>query len=229
VCYGVCMHKTYIRNLEKIEQPREKLLKYGVDKLTDAEILAIVLRTGKQGRNVVEVAKKILREFAGTQLAQASVAELMRMDGVGQVKALEVVACFELGRRLLKDKQVELVLNARQVWDKMEDVRASKKEHFVMFFMNTQNELIQRELISVGTLNASLIHPREVFEPAIRHVASHIIVAHNHPSGGLEPSSEDLVVTRRLREAGILLGIQLVDHVIVTATAHHSLKEHNEL
>lgn len=223
------MPKAKIKNLERIEQPREKLLKYGVEKLTDEELLAILLRTGLAGKNVLEVAKSVIKKFSGVRLASATVSELTKVKGVGEVKALELVACFELGCRLLKDKQVALVLSPRAVWERMEDLRTSKKEHFVVFFLDTQNQLIKREVVSIGTLNASLVHPREVFEPAIKHSVSHIIVAHNHPAGSLEPSEEDLAVTRRLRDAGLLLGIQLLDHVIVTATGFASLKEQNLL
>ncbi|MBL8031187.1 MAG: DNA repair protein RadC [Candidatus Doudnabacteria bacterium] len=223
------MPKAKIKNLERVEQPREKLLKYGPEKLTDVELLAILLRTGMEGKNVLEVARSVTKKFPGVALANATVSELTKIKGVGEVKALELVACFELGRRLLKDKQVALVLSPRAVWERMEDLRSSKKEHFVVFFLDTQNQLIKREVVSVGTLNASLIHPREVFEPAVKHVVSHIIVAHNHPAGSLEPSEEDLAVTHRLRDAGLVLGIQLLDHVIVTPTGYASLKEQNLL
>src|SRR3989338_24718 len=223
------MPKSKIKNLERIEQPREKFLKYGVGKLSNEELLAILLRTGKEGSNVVEVAKQVFRKFPGTKLANSTVAELKKIDGVGPVKALEILACFELGRRLLKDKQMDLVLSPSDVWHKMEKYRSSKKEHFVVFFLDTQNGIIKDELISIGTLNSSLTHPREIFEPAIKHSSSHIIVSHNHPSGSLEPSDEYLFVTKRLKDAGALLGIQLLDHVIVTTTSYHSLKEYNEL
>lgn len=223
------MPKSIIKNIERIEQPREKLLKYGVEKLSEEELLAMLLRTGTEGKNVILLARELLKKFPGTSLATAPVESLQKVKGVGEVKALEIVACLELGRRLLKDKQSELILSPRAVAEQMGTERISKKEHFVVFFLDTQNQIVRKELVSIGTLNASLIHPREVFEPAIKHLASHIIVAHNHPSGSLEPSSEDLAVTQRLVSAGQLLGIQLLDHVIVTATGHASLKEQNLL
>lgn len=223
------MQKSKIKNLERIEQPREKLFKYGVEKLNEVELLAILLRTGTEGKNVLLLARELLKKFPGTSLATASIENLQKVKGVGQVKALEIVACLELGRRLLKDKRSELVLSPRAVAEQMGTERISKKEHFVVFFLDTQNQIVRKELVSIGTLNASLIHPREVFEPAIKHVASHIIVAHNHPSGSLEPSNEDLAVTKRLGDAGRLLGIQLLDHVIVTASGYSSLKEQNLL
>ncbi len=223
------MPKPIIKNLDRIEQPREKLLKYGVEKLGETELLAILLRTGTEGKNVLVLARELLKKFPGTSLANASIESLRKVKGVGEVKALEIVACLELGRRLLKDKQSELVLSPRAVAEQMSTERISKKEHFVVFFLDTQNQIVRKELVSIGTLNASLIHPREVFEPAIKFLASHIIVAHNHPSGSLEPSEEDLAVTKRLGDAGKLLGIQLLDHVIVTTIGYISLKEQNLL
>lgn len=218
-----------IKDLPKADMPREKMGKYGPGRLTDAELLAMLLRTGSEGVNVLELAKKILRQFPEAKLATASVAELQGIHGLGLTKACEIAACFELGRRLLKDKKTSVILSPREVWEECRDIRASKKEHFVVFFLDTQNQVTKREIISIGTLNASLIHPREVFEPAVKHLAAHVIVAHNHPSGSLEASDEDIHVTRRLLEAGKLLGIELLDHVIVTAAAYTSFKEHNLL
>jgi len=216
-----------IKHTHKIEQPREKLEKYGPGKLSDAELFAILLRTGPKGTGVLALSNKILRQFANTRLAYASFAELRKVHGIGPAKACEVVACFELGKRLLKDKKAVLILSPREVWEELKDIRGQKKEHFAVFFLDTQNEVIKREIVSIGTLNASLIHPREVFEPAVKYLSAHIIIAHNHPSGSLEPSEEDLRVTRRLAEAGRLLGIELLDHVIVTATGYASFKEKN--
>lgn len=218
-----------IKNLHKIEMPRERLIKYGPDKLKDEELLAILLRTGPAGLGVMDLAKKILGEYKGTSLANATVKDLMAVKGLAEAKACEIVACFELGRRLLKDKQVSLLLKPKDVWDQCKDIRESKKEHFVVFYLDTQNQEIKREIISVGTLNASLIHPREVFEPAVKHLCSHIIVAHNHPSGSLEPSEEDISVTKRLGHSGKVLGIDILDHVIVTKTGYMSFKEKNLL
>jgi DNA repair protein RadC len=218
-----------IKNLHKIEQPRERLAKYGPERLEDSELLAIILRTGPKGSGVLELAKKILREFKDCKLANATVAELTKVKGLGTAKACEIVAMFELGRRLLKDKKARLILSPREVWEQLNDIRNSKKEHFVVFFLNTQNQVIEREVVSIGTLNASLIHPREVFEPAIKHLAAQIIIAHNHPSGSLEASQEDLAVTKRLVSAGRLLGIDVLDHVVVASKGYLSFKEKNLL
>jgi DNA repair protein RadC len=117
------------------------------------------------------------------------------------------------------------LLSPRDVFDGLKDIRESKKEHFVVFFLDTRNQQIKREIISIGTINASLVHPREVFEPAVKHLAVQVILAHNHPSGDLEPSEEDLDVNRRLTEAGKILGIEVLDHVIVTRTAFKSFRD----
>ena len=216
-----------IKNYHKIEQPRERLVKYGAEKLSSAELLAIILRTGPRGSNVIKVAESALLKYKGASLANAGFMDLRKIKGIGPVKAGELLACFELGRRMLKDKVTTLILSPREVWEQLKYIRESKKEHFVVFFLDTQNQEIKREVISVGTLNSSLIHPREVFEPAIKNLSSHIIIAHNHPSGSLEPSGEDIVVTKRLSDAGRLLGIEILDHVVVTAKGYGSFKEKN--
>jgi len=205
-----------MKDVPKIERPREKMEKYGPEKLKDEELLAILLRTGLKGTNVVTLSKKILRTFQEKGIGEATVAELKTIKGLGAAKACEVVACFEIGKRLLRDKKTSVILSPKDVWDRMEDIRGSKREHFVIFFLDSRSQEIRRETVSIGTLDESLVHPREVFESAIRHNASGIIVAHNHPSGDPTPSRADLAVTRRLRDAGNLLGIPLLRHVVVT-------------
>lgn len=144
---------------------------------------------------------------------------------MGSAKTCEIVACFELGRRLLQNKQSTLILGPKDVWEELKDIRDNKKEHFVIFFLDARNQEIKREVISIGSLNANLVHPREVFEPAVRHLAAQVIVAHNHPSGDPEPSEDDLEITKRLTEAGKILGIEVVDHIIITKSDFLSFKE----
>lgn len=146
---------------------------------------------------------------------------------MGPAKACEIVACFELGKRLLKSKKAGIYLKPRDVWEELKDLRDYKKEHFVIFYLDSRNQEIKREIISVGSLNANLVHPREVFEPAVRNLAAQIILAHNHPSGDPEPSEDDLEITKRLVESGKILGIEVIDHIIVTKGGFLSLKEKN--
>ena len=213
-----------LKDISKVDRPREKLEKYGPEKLTSPELLAILLRTGTKDCNVLELSKKILQKFPTEKLLNASIKELSEIHGLGKVKACEIIACLEFGRRILKGKKATLILSPKDVWENCQDIRNHKKEHFVVFFLYTRNQQIQREIISIGTLNANLVHPREVFEPAILHNAAQIIVCHNHPSGNPEPSDEDLAITRRLQEAGKILGIEVLDHVIVTKTTFLSIK-----
>lgn len=216
-----------IKDLPRVDRPREKLIKYGPEKLSNSELLAILLGTGIKGINVIELSNKILKKFTGNNLTKTDVKELKSTTGLGEAKACVIVACFELGKRLLKEKKAELILSPEDVWEQLKDIRDNKKEHFVIFYLDTRNQEICREIISIGTLNESLVHPREVFEPAIRNSAAQIIVAHNHPSGNPEPSEEDIQITMKLVEAGKLLGIELFDHIIVTKENFFSMNKEN--
>ncbi len=218
---------TKIKDLPKVDRPREKLEKYGPEHLSNSELLAILLRTGCKGVNVVELANKILKKFSGDGLSKAAIKELKDTFGLGTAKACEIIACFELGRRLLQNKQASLILSPKDVWDELKDIRDNKKEHFVIFFLDARNQEIKKEIISVGILNANLVHPREVFEPAVRNLVAQIVITHNHPSGDLEPSEDDLIITKRLIEAGKIMGIEINDHVIVTKNGFFSFKEKN--
>lgn len=205
-----------IKDIPKFDRPREKMEKYGPGKLSDAELLAILLRTGTKDLNVLKLAQKILQKFEKEKFVDVSINDLKGIHGLGTVKSCEILACFELGRRMLKDKKSSILLSPKDVWERMEDIRGSKKEHFVVFYLDSRRQEIQREIISVGTLNESLVHPREVFENAIKNNASSIIIAHNHPSGDLEPSQADVEITKKLIHAGKILDIKIIDHIIVS-------------
>jgi len=216
-----------IKDLPKVDRPREKLEKYGPEKLSNSELLAILLRTGGKGLNVVELARKILGKFSGSGLTKANFKDLKNTFGLGAAKACEIVACFELSRRLLQNKKSQIYLTPKDIWNELKDIRDNKKEHFVIFFLDARNQEIKREIISVGSLNANLVHPREVFEPAVRHLAAQVILAHNHPAGDLKPSEQDIEITKRLAKAGEILGIDIIDHIIVTKNSFFSFKEKN--
>jgi len=213
-----------LKEVPSVDRPREKLEKYGVNRLSDSELMAILIRTGIVGKNVVELSKQIVRIIKKVGLEKLEMKDLLDIKGLGKTKAGQILASIEIGRRFLKDKKATLILSPRNVWNEMADLRDNKKEYFVIFYLDTQNQLIKREIISVGTLNESLIHPREVFEPAIKCFTAQIIMAHNHPSGNLEPSSEDIAVSKRLIDAGNLLGIEVLDHIIVTKDGFKSMK-----
>ena len=216
-----------IRDLPRLERPREKLIKYGVNKLSNIELLAILLRTGRKGENVLAFANRFLHNTSLEKLSDFSFEEFRKISGIGPAKACELLACVELGRRIFEHKKIKIaqLLSPQDVFDNLKDIRLSKKEHFVVFFLDSRNQEIKREVISIGTINASLVHPREVFEPAVKYLAVQIILAHNHPSGTLEPSEDDLTVNKRLSESGKLLGIEVLDHIIVTKDSFISFKE----
>lgn len=217
--------KQKIKDLPKIDRPREKLIHYGPEKLSNSELLAILLRSGKKGENVVDLANRILRIFSSNRLSEVAFSELVKISGLGPAKACEIVACFELGKRLLKGKKAKIYLTPKDVWQELKDIRDNKKEHFVIFFLDARNQEIKKEIISVGTLTANIVHPREVFEPAILNLTAQIIIAHNHPSGCAEPSEDDLKITKKLIEAGEILGIEIIDHIIVSKNSFYSFKE----
>jgi len=216
-----------IKDLPMIERPREKLVRYGSDKLNNSELLAIILSSGIKGENAIELAKKILKKFSKDKLAFVCFNDLKKIAGLGITKITRILACLELGRRLFKDKKTLLLMSPQEVWQALSDISDKKKEHFVAFFLDIKNQVIKREIISIGTLNLSLIHPREVFEPAIRNFSAQIILAHNHPSDDPQPSSDDIKLTEQLIEAGKILGIEIIDHVIVTKNNFKSFKEDN--
>lgn len=205
-----------IDGVPKIDFPREKLEKYGPGKLTDGELLALLLGSGIKGLNVLRLAKKILKLIEKIGTEKITFEMLMKEKGLGKAKSAQIIALLVLGKRLYKKGKTE-VLNPKDTWKLCADFRDSKREHFVAFYLDTQETLIERQIISIGTLDASLVHPRELFEPALSLRAGSIIVAHNHPSGSLEPSVADIEVTRTLVHSGKILGIPIRGHVIVTS------------
>jgi len=213
-----------IKDLAKVDRPREKLEKYGSDKLSNPELLAVLLGSGIKGLNVVELSKKIVKLIEKTGADKISLEKLLEEKGLGKAKALQVIAALEFGKRLNSEQKPE-ILTPQDVWILCADIRNSKKEHFVAFYLDTQNKLIERQIISIGTLNTSLVHPREVFEPAIALHAASIIVAHNHPSGNIEKSATDSKTTKQLAEASRILGITFLDHVIITDKEFISLED----
>lgn len=212
-----------IKDLHVCERPRERMANYGSDKLSNAELLAILLGTGSGKMNAIELANKILKQKP--ELDKVDIKELSAIKGIGPAKASIIMAALELGRRFFANKKSALFLSPEDVWRELADLRNNKKEHFVVFYLDIRNQEIKRDIVSIGTLSMSLVHPREVFEPAIRNLAAQIMLAHNHPSGIADPSEEDINVTKRLIEAGKLLGIEVLDHVIVAKSGWASLRE----
>lgn len=204
-----------VTELKKTELPREKMEKYGAKRLKNFELIAIVLGSGIKGCNVLELARKIEKLIIQKSPSNVTLEDLRRIRGLGKTKAIQVLAIISLVDRL-GNEQHSSVLSVKDIWNLCSDFRSSKKEHVVAFYLDTQQRLIERRIISVGTLDTSLVHPREVYEPALQLSAAGVVLAHNHPSGSVEPSDEDVAITKRIADAGDLLGITLIDHIIVS-------------
>ncbi len=206
------------------ERPREKLARRGPEALSDAELVALLLRTGTAGRSALELAEGLLRDLP--EGAASGFERLRRVHGVGPVRAAALAAAAELGRRGRPDPRPVVDCARAAAGLVPASVRGARKEHFVILCLNARRQLVHCETVSVGTLSASLVHPREVFSPAIAHAAAAVVAVHNHPSGEPTPSAEDRDATRRLQRAGELLGIPLADHVVVSETGFFSFREH---
>lgn len=224
-----------VSDIPESERPRERILSGYANEMKEHELLAVLLRTGIKGESVLEFSDNLIRKQRGLEnLFDASVDDLSGIKGLGNAKIAELIACMELARRynLLKMKKVrerittESVTGPKMAVDYLKALmRDFTKEHFYVLSFDVRNRLIEIDEISRGTLTASLVHPRETFEAAIKRHAASIIVAHNHPSGDPEPSDDDIKISRRLSEGGRIMGIELLDHIIFTEENFISMKE----
>ncbi len=219
-----------IKELPIDDRPREKLILRGVQSLSDAELIAILLRTGIKGKSVIQISRELLNKHSNiSMLASKNVSELSKEAGIGKDKAALLVASFELGRRIdsqLKWQSNKKIQSSRDIAEIFIPLlRDEQKENFIVVCLNAANKVIKYEKISVGILNSSIIHSREIFKVAIDNLSASIILIHNHPSGNLEPSREDIVITKKLVEAGKLLDIRVLDHIIIAGDKFISFVE----
>ena len=218
-----------VRDLPRQERPRERLQKFGPEALSAQELLALVIGRGIPKKSVMSIAQELLTRFGNVKaISQATIEELSQIKGIGLAKAAQIKACFELGKR--EDLEPEMInFDIKSPESVVKAIRASikdkAKEHFKLILLNPRNKIIGISTISIGTLNASLVHPREVFKDAIVHSAASVVLAHNHPSGDPDPSEDDVTITKRLIEAGKILGIEVIDHIIITKNGFFSFKE----
>jgi len=224
--------KYKIKDLPEEKRPRERLMQDGFDTLTDAELLAIVFNTGLWKKNyyedVLELSNRILNEYGSKAIiSEKNVEKLMKELEIPKVKACQIVACFELGRRFFKKDEEEIYIrDSKDAYNYLKDKMANlKKEQFRGLHLNSRNKLIHDEIISVGTLTTNLVHPREVFQPAIQYSAAAIILAHNHPSGDPQPSEDDIKITEQIIEASKIINIEILDHIIIGKEEYLSLKD----
>ncbi len=216
-----------IRDLPAVDRPREKLIARGASLLYLEELVAILLGSGTHGRSVLGLARTILEGQGRDTLASVTPEELLRLPGIGPAKAARLVAAIELGRRLFMPERGGVVVKSpNDVYELTRgEAAGARKEKFLALYLDTAHRVIHWEKVSLGTLDTSLVHPREVFHPAVERTAAAVVVVHNHPSGETNPSQEDVELTRRLLEAGRIMGIELLDHVIVSDEGFFSFKE----
>lgn len=216
-----------LRKIPTQDRPREKLSKKGPESLSNLELMAALLGTGTEGRDVLEMASDVLKVMESDPKGWSS-ERLRSVRGMGQAKTGQILAGLELAKRLLVqgDHKVE---TSRDVVALVGELRDKKQEHFMTVTLDGANRLIQKRVVFIGTLNESLAHPREIFSDAILDRAASVIFVHNHPSGSVEPSPEDVALTRRLVDAGGLLGIPVLDHVIIAKNRHFSFQENGLL
>ncbi|AIE60903.1 RadC family protein [Bacillus methanolicus] len=218
-----------IRDFPEDERPRERFIQSGPESLSNHELLAILLRTGTKHESVLQLANRLLTHFEGLRLLKdATLEEITEIKGIGKAKAIQVLAAVEIGRRisnLCYDERYVIRSPEDGARYLMNDMRFLSQEHFVCLYLNTKNQVLHKQTIFIGSLNASIVHPREVFKEAFRRSAVSIICAHNHPSGDPTPSREDIEVTKRLGECGKIIGIDLLDHLVIGENKYVSLKE----
>lgn len=217
-----------LRDLETDDRPRERLASGGPAALSVAELIAIVWNTGTRKEEVLHMARRVMREYGESAAShETDPMQLAATLGIPQQKACQLIACFELGRRFYAQKagRPVYVRTTQQAYQHLSPIAALQKEQLRGLYLNSRYEVIHEEVISVGTLTANIIHPREVFQPAIARGAVAVIIAHNHPSGDPSPTADDLAATKQLQAAGSILGIELLDHLIVAETDYISIIE----
>ncbi|MBT3281129.1 MAG: DNA repair protein RadC [Campylobacteraceae bacterium] len=212
-----------INQLHYTEKPREKLISKGVKSLKDYELVAVLLGSGIKGKDVIKLSKEIVKVLQD-DFASLNLDKLLCIHGLGSAKSSQLISAIELSKRYLI-KQNKKITSASDVYDELKDYQDKQQEYFLTIYLDGANHICETRVITIGTLNRSLVHPREVFAPAIESRCASIIVAHNHPSGICEPSDEDLQITNRLKDSGKLLGIEVLDHVILSKNGFLSMRD----
>lgn len=216
-----------VKELLPFDRPREKMKKNGAQALSNIELLAVIIGSGMQGRDVFAVSKDILK-LAQTDFNSITIKKLIDIQGVGIAKAAQIMASIEFAKRLLIKDEIKIT-SSDDILKMTEDLKNKKQEYFITITLDGAHNLIQKRIVFIGTLNQTLVHPREVFADAITDRAADIVLVHNHPSGSLKPSKEDLAITKKLEEAGKIVGINVMEHIIISKTGYYSFQENNML
>jgi len=220
--------KFKIKDIPLVDRPREKMKEKGPQNLKDPELLAILLGTGYQGKNVLELSKSILSKYPRKKFISATYDELIKIKGISQAKACIILAAIELTKRSFKfkdDDTLPIIKSVKDVVAQSVYMRDKKREHFQVIYLNARNEMIDKKPMFVGTLNANLVHPREIFARAVENKSASIILVHNHLSSDPDPSQDDIEVTKRIVKAGEIMGIEVLDHIILAKGKVFSFKE----
>src|SRR3989344_2311071 len=218
-----------ITDLAPENRPRERLQKEGSSALSSAELLAIILKSGTKKENILEISNRLISKYGLQNLSGCSLQQLQQQYGIGPARSSQIVALFELYKRIDCKQERRKINCAKQIAEiYLPKFQSFQKEYFMAVYLDTKNNIIAEETVSVGILNSSLVHPREVFHGAIRHLAHSIVVVHNHPSGDPEPSQEDLHITKILEKTGKVMGIPLLDHLILGKDCWWSWNESKE-
>lgn len=218
-----------IKDLPEHKRPREKLFEKGTDALKDYELLAILLRTGYQGKSALEVAKRILKSLPLKKLVKLSINDLSKLKGVGKSRAAAIASAFAIGKRTYMEDNSIIINSPEDAVKVVSFLKDKKREYLVAIYLTARKKLITTKIISIGTLTANLIHPRELFKPALEHNAASVVIAHNHPSGDTTPSDEDILVTENLVRSGNTLDIKVNDHLIITKDDYFSFKDEDKI
>jgi len=217
--------KLRIKDLPKVKRPRERLSDVGVANLTEVELLALVIGSGTRGVNAINLAKKILLKFPLKRLANAQVSDLIKIKGLGRVRAGKILASLEVGRRVWEELPAKILLTPESVIREVDEIRLKSREYLIALYLNARHELVKKHTISIGSLNQNVVEPKDVFGQALTLPSPFIILVHNHPSGDPSPSKDDKTFTKTLLKAGKLLGVEIIDHIIVSPKNYFSFRE----
>jgi DNA repair protein RadC len=221
------MKKFTIREMPKVERPREKLIEKGPENLKDEELLAILLRTGTREKSALDLAREILRRFPKKKFQKLKYEDLIKIKGIDEAKATTILAAIELTKRILKigEETLPKIESVKDVVAQFSYLREKQREHLTALYLNARNEVVFKKHLFVGTLDSNICHPREIFKYAIENNAASVILVHNHPSGDPTPSKADLEITKRIKEVGKIMGIEVLDHIIISKNKIFSFKE----
>ncbi|NVM54624.1 MAG: DNA repair protein RadC [Candidatus Helarchaeota archaeon] len=220
-----------VKELPKSLRPREKLKTSGAKKLSDVDLLAIMLAKGTKRENVIKIASRILHKYKIKELINLSLKDWNEISGIGETKAIQLIANFEMGRRIFEEVKEEtpLINSTEKILKLLNGIRNARREHLIGIYLDGQNILLRQETLAIGRSNISYVHPKDIIQPAMIYDATSIIIAHNHPSGKLEPSEEDIKLTQKIKKATDFLDLYLIDHLIITKENYYSFRENSRI